>query len=491
MISIAAFTDKVIKNTETGKPFRLQAHQRAILDLAYELLVAGAWSTFIYSTIKKSGKTTIQAILLLWWAYTHDDDELKIAANDFDQGVGRVHKVMRGLAKHNPTLKCRILAGKIIFRNGSVADVIANDAPGEAGANQGASGWDELWGYTSEQSLRLWEELSPVPNKPSVRFISTYAGWTGESKLLEGLYLQGVDKEEHPEGQAERIHPTLPLYLNREAGLLCYWDHEPRMPWQTAAYYQTQRKNLRPGTYSRLHENKWTSSEGAFISAAQWDAIVDPSRSPLLTEGILFVGVDVGIKSDNAAVAAVGWDSTGTRIVVACHRKWVPTKLEPVTLGDVKNYIAGLSQRHQVVKVYADPYQAMQMIQELQAEGLPIEEFPQTVANTTIMGESLFSTIKDKNLIAYPSDEMKTHITNAVGVETPRGVRMAKGTASKKIDLAIALSMAIVAALKNPGASDLSEMLKLNANIPERETSDWNLYQSGAFSVRRGERFPF
>ena len=47
------------------------------------------------------------------------------------------------------------------------------------------------------------------------------------------LYKKAVSKEEHPEGQGVRIHPDLPIYVNREARIFCYWDHEARMPWQT------------------------------------------------------------------------------------------------------------------------------------------------------------------------------------------------------------------------------------------------------------------
>jgi phage terminase large subunit-like protein len=98
------------------------------------------------------------------------------------------------------------------------------------------------------------------------------------------------------------------------------------------------------------------------------------------------------------------------------------------------------------------------MIQRLQEHGVLIEEFPQTQGNTIKMGEALFTTITDKNLVAYESAELKEHVTNAVGQETANGVRMVKSKASKKIDLAIALAMAIVAALKSPGAIDFADL---------------------------------
>jgi hypothetical protein len=136
--------------------------------------------------------------------------------------------------------------------------------------------------------------------KNSIRFISTYAGFENESKLLWDLYRQVVTKDEHPEGQGERIHPTPPIYTNREARLFAYWDHEPRMPWQTQD--DSQKKTLPPGTYLRLHENQWAVSEQTFITREMWDRCVDHLHLPSTTEREpLFVGIDVGIKHDNAA----------------------------------------------------------------------------------------------------------------------------------------------------------------------------------------------
>jgi len=112
--------------------------------------------------------------------------------------------------------------------------------------------------FISEASRRLWEELTPVPTRRnSIRFIDSYAGIENESDLLLGLYKLAVSPDEHPDGQGERIHATLPIFANRAARIFCYWDHQPRMPWQTPEYYAAQRRILRPSTYLRLHENRW------------------------------------------------------------------------------------------------------------------------------------------------------------------------------------------------------------------------------------------
>jgi hypothetical protein len=198
------------------------------------------------------------------------------------------------------------------------------------------SSWDELWGFQSERGLRLWEELTPVPNKPSVRIVTTYAGWEGESELLWNLYLKGVGNDEHKDGEAKRIHKTLPVYLNQAAKILCYWDHVPRLQWQTKDYYAAQKRTLRPATYLRLHVNRWTSGESTFIDPEQWERCVSPSLTPLLSGGILFLGIDIGVKSDNAGVVGVTWASEGQKIIIATHRVWRPTRNSPVNLAMLK-----------------------------------------------------------------------------------------------------------------------------------------------------------
>ena len=39
--------------------------------------------------------------------------------------------------------------------------------------------------------------------------------------------------------KGERLHPDLPIYGNREARIFAYWDHAPRLKWQTQDYYDS------------------------------------------------------------------------------------------------------------------------------------------------------------------------------------------------------------------------------------------------------------
>ena len=81
----------------------------------------------------------------------------------------------------------------------------------------------------------------------------------------------------------------------------------------------------------------------------------------------------------------------------------------------------------------ADPYQLHRSIMTLQAAGIPIREFAQTQANCTLMWQTLFDLLSGQNLVLYPSDELRQQALSTVAIENPRGWRIAKEKASKKI----------------------------------------------------------
>jgi phage terminase large subunit-like protein len=284
----------------------------------------------------------------------------------------------------------------------------------------------------------------PATDPGAYLLIVSYAGFTSEGELLESLYRRGL--------KGKRLHRSLEVY--QEKGLCMFWSHKRRQPWQLGAegraYYAEQQRSLRPNTFARLHRNEWVSSETVFILPEQWDACVDYARNPILSGVALYLGIDVGVKSDNAAVVGVTWERTSQKLFLATHKVWRPTKNQPVKLQDIEDYILEIRRRHPIAKVYADPYQAMQMLQSLQRKIGPtvVQEFPQTVANTTVMGEELYALVNGRNLVAYPDADIHAHVLNATGVETARGFRLAKEKASRKIDPAVALAMACCAALQ-------------------------------------------
>ena len=267
--------------------------------------------------------------------------------------------------------------------------------------------------------------------------------------LLSELYKQVVGRDEHPEGQGERIHPDLPIYGNRQARMLACWDNEPRMSWQTEEYYDRQKRTLRPGTFQRLPQNQWVRSENSLVDEKTYDACVDPGRPDL--SGSLFVGVDASVRRDSTACVCVKYDENSHGLVLADYKIWKPTPGQPINLeASVEFYLRRIYNNPgtEIVKILVDPYQMARSVQTLVAAGLPVEEYNQTLNNLTEATEAL-SSVLTTGIRLYNAPDLRQHVLNAVSVETPRGIRLAKQKTSNKIDGAVALSFAVLAAVQN------------------------------------------
>jgi hypothetical protein len=374
-----AFADEFVRRNEKGVAWRLSRHQRRVLELAFRWSPTGVLllGILLWSEIKKSGKTFLAAVLGLWWAFTNAHTVVLVAANDFDQAVGRVFATMVALCEHNAQLKAsvKVYASEIHLSNGTVIRAVPGDYRGEAGERHSLVIYDELWAYDTERARRLFEELTPPPTEPNAWvLIVTYAGYTGESVLLEEFYARGL--------AGARLDDA--LEVTQADDLVMFWSHVARQPWQLGEagerYYARQRKLLRPNTFLRLHENRWVSAESVFLTPELWDPCVDERHRPSLLvgqqgRGLVYVGVDAGIKHDTAAVVAVRWVDDYLELVT--HRIWQPSPGAPIDLEDtIELHLRELHARLPVAQMVCDPYQLHRSITTLQKAGLPIEEYP-------------------------------------------------------------------------------------------------------------------
>ena len=327
--------------------------------------------------------------------------------------------------------------------NGTEIKAINSDYRGAAGSRHSLYVVDEPWGFTQESSTRLVEELTPPPTEANAwGLMTTTAGWTGESVLLETIYRRGLT--------GQRLDSALELY--RSDDLIMFWSHTPRQPWQTPRYYAEQRLSLRPNTYARLHENKWVTAESTFLTPELWDPCVAAKHAPYrFTDKTLTVtaGVDASTKGDSSAVVIVSREED--TIALVDHMIWQPTKDDPMDFeATVEAFLRDVHARFRLQAVYCDPYQLHRSITTLQAAGLAIREFAQSVGNTVKMGQTLLDLLRSQRLVLYPDPVMRAQALNTVASESPRGFRIAKEKASRKIDSIVALSMACVAALDTP-----------------------------------------
>jgi phage terminase large subunit-like protein len=460
-----SFITEILRDPETGKPFVLLDAERAFLEHAYQTDDSSRliYPEQLYGAPKKSGKTGFAAMHLLTTTLVFGGRfaEGYAIANDLDQAQGRVFLAARRICEASPHLRreCNITQTRIEFpQTGAVIQAIGSDYAGSAGANPVISSFDELWGYTSERSRRLWDEMVPSPvRRISARLITTYAGFEGESTLLEELYKRGLAQRQV--GDA----------LHAGDGLLMFWSHVPVAPWQTEAWLTEMRRTLRPNQYLRMIENRFVTTESSFVDMEDWDACVDPAAAPLVADQTLpvWVGVDASVKRDSTALVAVTWDKAANKVRLVFHRVFQPSAKAPLDFeATVERTLRELITRFAVRGVFYDPYQMAAVAQRLQQAGVPMREYPQTVGNLTEIGTNLYALIKARGIIAYPAADLRLAISRAIAVETSRGWRIAKEKAAHKIDVVVAMAMASYAAMRRRWDEEVPIVMPFFAGTP-------------------------
>jgi phage terminase large subunit-like protein len=445
-----AFIREALINPETSKPFELYPAEITFLSAALTPRADGSlpWPELLFAAPKKSGKTALAAMAVLYVIVCLGGPyaEAYCVANDFEQAASRVFQAISRIIEASPLLggSAKITANRIEFiSTGATITALASDYAGAAGSNPTITVFDELWGYTSERSHRLWDEMVPVPTrKVSVRLTTTYAGYSGESDLLESLYKRGL--------AGEQIAPE----FYRAPGFLMFWSLEPIAPWQTAEWLEQMRSTLRPNAYLRMIENRWVTSESSFVEMAWWDACTNADLHPLVADPNLevWVGVDASVKRDSTAIVACTWDDASKHIRLIRHFIFQPTPREPLDFeATIEKTLRDLCRAFDVREIKYDPYQMAAVSQRLSRARLPMTEFPQSTPNLTEASTNLYELIKGRNLAAYPDAEIRLAISRAVAIETSRGWRIAKEKASHKIDVVVALGMAALGALHQSG----------------------------------------
>jgi hypothetical protein len=441
-----SFIREALIDPETSKPFLLYEAQERFLREALTLTPDGRlpFNELIYSCPKKSGKSTSAALAMIYVVVVLAGPygEGIVLANDEQQATDRIFTSAARIIQASPLLaaSAKVTAGRIEFvSTGSTIVAISSDYASAAGSNPNFIVADEIWAFTTERSNRLLDEVIPSPaRKVSARLITSYAGFTGEGNLLENLYRRGL--------QGEAIAPA----LYRQPGLLMFWSHEPVAPWQTAEWVEDMKRQLRPTAFARLILNQWTASEAKFIEPEAYDACVDPNGRPVLNDNrlVVFAGLDASVRHDTTALVATSYDHQSKRVRVIAHKLFRPGAGD-IDFAAVEAAVMDLRERFNLRSVSFDPYQLASLAQRLRGRGVSMEEFPQTQANLTSAASNLFELIQGRNIIFYPSDEIREAVLNCAIIESPRGMRLAKERPSAKIDLAAALSFAALAAVRN------------------------------------------
>ena len=361
--------------------------------------------------------------------------------------------MIRRIIECSPLLRdlAKITESKITFPelNATITAIPSNFA-GAAGGNQNIVVFDESWAYTSERSRRLWDEMVPPPTrKIGVRLTTTYAGFTGESTLLEELYARGMQQPEIASRPARWRRASVLLEPHADSALanrkLARGDAPQPAPERLLADDREQVRRQRV----ELHR---LSVLGRLRRSGR-DA--GPRRSPPFNLGRRR---RLG-QARQTAIVAVTWDDDKPRLVA--HRVFQPRPDDPIDFeSTVERTLLDFNKRFCIQKVLFDPYMLHPVMQRLSREGIDVEEFPQTTGNLTDASQNLFEVIRGRNIVVYPAADIRLAISRAIAIETSRGWRIAKDRQSHKIDVVVALAMAALACVRAQSKSSYDTSMR-------------------------------
>jgi phage terminase large subunit-like protein len=430
---------------EPNPAMQLAPYQVAALNEAYRTDAEGkfVYSVVIWSDIKKSAKSSIAAAVLLERARRLNYGSIKIVANDLKQADSRVAFYARRALELNKSFsdwKVKPSGYSVTTPDRTVIEAIPVDPKGEAGGNDDLIIFSELWAANQTAAQRMWTEMTLSPTKYgySQRWVETYAGFSGESPLLEQLYETGVKQ-----GRLLDVGiPGLELYANDTARLLCLWNTEPRLPWQTSEYYAQEAAILTPGEFERVHRNQWATSESTFVPYEWWAACEDEMPHFDVAAPVV-CGMDAGVSSDTFAL--VGVSRIEDKTYVRFCRVWKPPKQGKIDFGEIDDFIRDeLVKTYNVVQIAYDPHQLHDMATRLRKDAVTwMYEFKQ--ANPRLNADkALYDVIRDRKIIHSGDPTLTEHIRNANSKSTGDidKLRIVKRAEHLKIDAAVALSMA-------------------------------------------------
>lgn len=432
---------------ELRGPLVLQPYQIAALQEATRRDESGklVYSTVVWSDIKKSIKSTIAAAVGLWRGFSLEWGSIIMVANDLKQADSRVGYYMRRAIELNPKMKAlsAIRNYLITLPNRTSIESVSIDPSGEAGSNADMVIFSELWGAHQEAQRRMWTEMTLPPNKfgHSQRWVETYAGYSGESPLLEQLYELGVMEGK----QLDLGIPGLEVYANEAARLFVLWNTTPRCPWQTPEYYAQESAALPSSEFLRVHRNQWITSLETFVPMEWWDSC--PSDIPQLEEREQMVfSIDAGVSSDCFAI--VGCSRRGTQIFLRYAKVWYPPKGGKINFSEPEAEIRSLAQKFDVVEWAYDEYQLHDLATRLMRDGVGwFRPFPQS-KDRLVADKNLQDLIREKRITHDKDPQMYEHLSNANAKLEGEKLRLVKRSELLKIDLAVALSMAAAESIR-------------------------------------------
>lgn len=471
------------KGQWAGHSFSLRPwQQRKIVDPLFGTLTRDGRRRYriCYVEIpRKNGKTELAAAIALYmlladgemgaevYSAAHDLNQASLAFDVASQMV-RNDRDLSSMLEIVPSRK-RI----VHYQTGSFYRALPAEAAGSHGFNASAIIADELhaWTQTDRELLNVLMTSTGSRRQP-LTFIITTAGWDRNSVCWEF------------HRQAERVlagessdRTFLPVLYGAPPGA----DWTDEKVWKAAnpalgdfrdldeMRQMAQRAKEMPAqenVFRRLYLCQWTEQSERAMPMDQWDACGRPLTP---TEGrACWGGLDLSTTTDLTAFVLLFRDGAGAYDVLphfwvpevnlrkraerdgVPYDEWNRRGFLTTTDGDVIDYdvvradILRLAEKYQIQEIAYDPWNASQIVTQLQSDGATMIPYRQGFASMAAPTKELFKLVAAGELRHAGHPVLRWMASNLAVKQDPAGNQKPnKATSGDRIDGIVALCMAL------------------------------------------------
>jgi hypothetical protein len=237
------------------------------------------------------------------------------------------------------------------------------------------------------------------------------------------------------------------------------------VPWQDPEELEQLRHELPPSAYDRLILNIWSEAEDRAIAPEDYEAAARECRRhgapPAGIRGGGFrlrdpatdvryvITVDVGTRNDATVICVAHREpldpeqpNVGHRVVVDHIDRWQGSKKRHVQIADIRHRVVFLSAEYNRARVYADPDQFVDSIQQLNRLGVRASEWAFTATSVGQVATSLVQAFHNRLIVVPDSPMLKDELLKVRLRETSPGVTRLDHDHQSHDDQAVTIGMA-------------------------------------------------
>lgn len=444
--------------------------------------------TRLYRTVwlevpRKNAKTTLAAGLALYGLLADGEPGAQVYMGARDRSQARLcFELARKMVAASPKLRQRCKAVRSYIEapgSGSVLRTISGEALSQHGFNAHVAVLDEVHAHKNRD---LWDVLSSsvgARQQPIVIGITTagvydpnHISWelhdyatrvaTGElddPSFLAVIYGAEQDDDWEDPKTWQKANPSLGITV---------------MPDFLESELQKARVSpARQTTFAQLYLNKWTREVSRWLDMNMWDACGEEKIDLSEYEGRpCYVGLDLSSTTDISALVQLFPEEDGGYTAIPHfwipgadlrererrdrlpYGQWADAGYITLTPGNVVDYkwikhaITEIADKHRILELAYDPWNATSLVTELQELGMRVAPTRQGFATMSAPTKRLEALILSKQLRHGGHPVLRAHADSALVNTDPAGnIKPDKARSVARIDGVVALVMALNSAM--------------------------------------------